>query len=184
MCSCSSPLGEWLPSQAWTWSTEYLINKSKNYFELPEKNSAMSSSVEVNGRPLSSTTPSLMACDSFCRLCSKPSTSLSCTSKTARNRGKKHVFLHGTQKAALCRHLLLRHHFAPCIHLHSRSPHAIKGPRSVAPHATRCFVFSVQPKKLWLVNKVPWSFVPDRRPGTSLSWYSSSSYSLYCVSFN
>lgn len=143
----------------------------------------MSSSVELNGRPLSSTTPSLMACDSFCRLCSKPSTSLSCTSKTARNIGTKHVFLHGTQKVALCRHLLLRHHFPPCMHLHSRSPHVIKGPPSAAPHATRCFAFSAWPKQLWLHDALFASFVPDCPPGTSTFWYSCSSYSVHRLSF-
>lgn len=58
--------------------------KSMAQAELPEKKSAMSSLVEVKGRPRSSTTPSFMACDSSRRFRSRPSTSLSCTSNTAR----------------------------------------------------------------------------------------------------
>lgn len=145
----------------------------------------MSSSVEVNGRPLSSTTPSLMACVSFCRLWSKPSTSLSCTSKTARNIGKKHVFLHGLQKVALCRHLLLKQHFPPCMHLHSHSPPCNQRSPQRGPSCHKVLCFSLpSPGSFDFMALFFTSFVPDCLPSTSLSWYSSSSYPLYCVSFN
>lgn len=92
----------------------------------------MSSSVEVKGRPRSSTTPSFMAWDSSRRLRSKPCTSLSWTSNTARDAVAVEPFPARHGKTAPCRHSP-KAAFIPC---NAPSRYAPFPP----PHPTPCGV--------------------------------------------